>query len=83
VNLAFMTGALAAGLTGAALSALAIWIVTIVSGSTEPWRSAPLIVALAAGLLAVATYAAERFIYRRTQERKRATGEPWAYRDGD
>ena len=83
MNLAFVTGALAAGLTGAALTALVIWVVTIVSGSTEPWRSAPLIVALAAGLLAVATYGAERFIYRRTQERKRATGEPWAYRDGD
>jgi ABC-type branched-subunit amino acid transport system permease subunit len=83
VNLAFVTGALAAGLAGAALSALVVWIVTVVSGSTEPWRSAPMIVALAAGLLAVATYAAERFIYRRTLERKRTTGEPWAYRDSD
>lgn len=81
MNLAFLTGALAAGFAGAALSALIIWIVTVVSGSTEPWRTAPLIVALAAAALAIATYAAERFIYRRTQERKRATGEPWAYRD--
>ena len=81
MNLAFLTGALAAGFAGAALSALIIWIVTVVSGSTAPWRSAPLIVALAAAALAIATYAAERFIYRRTQERKRATGEPWAYRD--
>jgi hypothetical protein len=83
MNLAFITGALAAGFTGAALTALVIWVVTVVSGSTEPWRSAPLIVSLAAGALAIATYAAERFIYRRTQERKRATGEPWAYRDTD
>ena len=81
MSLAFLTGALAAGFAGAALSALIIWIVTVVSGSTAPWRSAPLIVALAAAALAIATYAAERFIYRRTQERKRATGEPWAYRD--
>lgn len=81
MNLAFLTGALAAGFAGAALTALIIWIVTVVSGSTEPWRSAPLIVTLAAGALAIATYAAERFIYRRTQEQKRATGEPWAYRD--
>ena len=68
-------------LTGAALTALVIWIVTVVSGSTEPWRSAPLIVTVAAGLLGVATYGAERFIHRRTQERKRAAGEPWAYRE--
>ena len=81
MNLAFLTGALAAGFAGAALTALIIWIVTVVSGSTEPWRSAPLIVTLAAGALAIATYAAERFIYRRTQEQKRSTGEPWAYRD--
>ena len=81
MNLAFLTGALAAGFTGAALTALVIWIVTVISGSTEPWRSAPLIVTLAAGALAIATYGAERFIYRRTQEGKRATGEPWAYRD--
>jgi hypothetical protein len=81
MNLAFVTGALAAGFTGAALTTLVIWIMTVVSGSTEPWRSAPLIVSVAAGALAIATYAAERYVYRRTQERKRSTGEPWAYRE--
>lgn len=81
MNLAFVTGALAAGFTGAALAALVVWVLTVVTGSEDPWRIAPLIVALAAGLFAVATYAAERFIYRRSMERKRATGEPWAYRE--
>jgi hypothetical protein len=81
VNAAFLTGALAAGFTGAALSALMIWILTVLTGSEDPWRVAPMIVALVAGLFAVLTYLAERFIYRRSQERKRATGEPWAYRE--
>jgi cyanate permease len=78
---AFLTGALAAGFAGAGLAALVIWIVTVISGSTDPWRSAPIVVAGVAALLAIATYAAERFVYRRSMERKRATGEPWAYRE--
>ncbi|HEX7172779.1 MAG TPA: hypothetical protein VF365_09260 [Candidatus Limnocylindria bacterium] len=81
MNVAFLTGALAAGLTGAALSALVIWVLTVVTGSEDPWRMAPLVVVLAAAAFAVLTYVAERFIYRRSQERKRATGEPWAYRE--
>jgi hypothetical protein len=81
MNVAFLTGALASGLTGAALTALVIWVLTVVTGSEDPWRAAPLVVALVAGAFAVLTYAAERFIYRRSQERKRATGEPWAYRE--
>ena len=81
MNLAFITGALAAGFTGAALSALLIWVLTVITGSGEPWRVAPIVVAIVAGLFAVATYVAERFIYRRSMERKRATGEPWAYRE--
>ena len=81
MNLAFITGALAAGFTGAALSALLIWVLTVITGSGDPWRVAPMVVAIVAGLFAVATYVAERFIYRRSMERKRATGEPWAYRE--
>ena len=81
MNAAFLTGALAAGFTGAALSAIVIWVLTVLSGSEEPWRVAPLVVAAVGGLFAVLTYVAERFIYRRSQERKRATGEPWAYRE--
>lgn len=81
MNLAFVTGALAAGVTGAALSALVFWVLTVVTGSEEPWRSAPVVVAVVAALFAALTYAAERFIYRRSQERKRGTGEPWAYRE--
>jgi hypothetical protein len=81
VSAAFLTGALASGLTGAALTALVIWVLTVITGSEDPWRSAPLAVALVGGAFALLTYAAERFIYRRSQERKRATGEPWAYRE--
>lgn len=78
---AFLTGALASGVAGAGLTALAIWVLTVVTGSTEPWRAAPLAVALFGGAVAVATYLAERFVYRRSMEPKRATGEPWAYRE--
>ena len=81
MNIAFVTGALAAGFTGAALAALVVWVLTVLTGSEDPWRIAPLIVVLAAGLFAVGTYVAERFVYRRSMERKRASGEPWAYRE--
>jgi hypothetical protein len=53
----------------------------VVSGSTEPWRAAPVVVDGVAVLLAIAAYAAERFVYRRSMARMRATGEPWAYRE--
>ena len=81
MNAAFLTGAIASGIAGAAMTALAIWVLTVVTGSPDPWRAAPLILALVAGAFAILTYAAERFVYRRSRERKRATGEPWAYRD--
>lgn len=77
---AFLTGALAAGVAGATLTTLAIWVVSVVVGSGAPWGAAPLVVGLAAALLASGTYLAERVLYRRSMERKRATGEPWAYR---
>jgi hypothetical protein len=81
MNVAFLTGALASGFTGAALAALLIWVLTVLSGSEDPWRAAPLVVAAAGGAFAVLTYVAERFVYRRSMERKRATGEPWAFRE--
>jgi hypothetical protein len=81
VRLAFLTGALACGLVVAGLSALAIWIVTLVSGSPDPWEVAPLVVTSLAALATVATYVAEVVVDRSMQSRKRATGEPWAYRE--
>lgn len=81
MNLAFLTGALASGMAGAALTALVIWVLTVVSGSEDPWRLAPMLVALVAGVIGAATYVAERILHRRSVERKRATGEPWAYRE--
>jgi hypothetical protein len=82
VKLAFATGAVASGLVGAGLTALLIWLVTLVSGSSAPWSAAPLLVPGAAAAVAGATYLAERVVYRRSMERQRAVGEPWAYREG-
>jgi len=81
VRLAFLTGALACGLVVAGISALAIWIVTLVSGSADPWDVAPVVVTVLASLATVATYVAEVVVDRSMQSRKRATGEPWAYRE--
>lgn len=78
---AFLVGAVASGFAGAALTALGVWIATVISGSSDPWGIAPWLISAVAAALAVATYVAERIVYRRTVERKRATGEPWAYRD--
>ena len=78
---AFVTGALAAGFTGAGLSALVIWVLTVLTASGDAWRVAPLVVAATAAAFAVLTYVAEHAIHRRSRERKRATGEPWAYRE--
>jgi len=79
--LAFVTGAVASGFTVAGLTALLIWISTVVSGSTDPWSIAPWLVSAVATLVAFATYIAEGIAHRRTLQRKRSTGEPWAYRD--
>ena len=81
MTLAFLTGALASGFTAAGLSALLIWIVTVVSGSNDPWAWAPWLVALVAIVFAAGTYFAELVAHRRTIARMRATGEPWAYRE--
>jgi len=81
VRLAFLTGALASGLVVAGLSALVTWVVTLVSGSTDPWNVAPLVVTALAALATIATYVAEVVVDRSMQSRKRATGEPWAYRE--
>lgn len=81
MNLAFVTAAMAAAFAGAALTTLVIGVVTLLIGSGDPWRLAPLAVALAAAAFGVLTYVAERVIHRRSLERKRATGEPWAYRE--
>jgi hypothetical protein len=81
VTLAFLTGALASAVMAAGLSALLIWIGTVVTGSTDAWAWAPWVVAAIALLVAVGTYLAEGIAYRRTLARMRATGEPWAYRE--
>lgn len=81
MGLAFLIGALASGFTAAGLTTLLIWISTVISGSTDPWSIAPWLVSAVAALVAVATYVAEGIAHRRTLQRKRSTGEPWAYRD--
>lgn len=80
--LAFLTGAVASGFTAAGLTALLIWIATVLSGSSDPWSVAPWLVTSVAALVAIATYVAEGIAYRRTLVRKRSTGEPWAFREG-
>ena len=81
MRLAFLTGALAAGIAVAGLSALVIWVITLVTGSTDAWSVAPWLIPSLAGLATVATYVAEELVERAWQSRKRATGEPWAYRE--
>lgn len=78
---AFVTGALASAVAGAGLVALVLWVITVVSGSTAAWALAPWLVVGAGLIFALGTFVAERFAYRRSLARMRATGEPWAYRE--
>jgi hypothetical protein len=80
VRLAFLTGAVASGFTVAGLTTLLVWIATVLAGSSEPWGIAPWLVTAVATLIAIATYVAEGFAYRRTLAQMRSVGEPWAYR---
>jgi hypothetical protein len=81
MTLAFITGAVASGFTAAGLTALVVWIVTVLSGSSDPWSIAPALVAIVAAIFAVLTYIAENLVFRASQTRKRESGEPWAYRE--
>lgn len=80
MRLAFATGALASGLVAGGITGVLVWIATIVTGSSDPWSVAPILVAIAAAVIGGATYLAERIVYRRSMERQRSIGEPWAYR---
>jgi uncharacterized membrane-anchored protein len=80
MTLAFATGAIASACSAAGLTALLIWIATLATGSTAPWSIAPWLVPTVAAVVAVATFLAERIVYRRTMARMRASGEPWAFR---
>ena len=81
MRLAFATGALASGVVGAGLTALVVWVATIVTGSHDPWSVAPVAVTMVAALIAGATYLAERVVYHRSQQQRRTLGDPWAYRE--
>jgi cell division protein FtsW (lipid II flippase) len=78
--LAFLTGALAAGLGTSALTALVVWVVTVISGSPDLWVIGGWVIAGLGLLVAGLTYVAERFAREQTYARQRASGEPWAYR---
>jgi hypothetical protein len=82
MTLAFATGAVAAGFTAAGLTTLMIWVATVLAGSPDPWGVAPWLVSSVSALVAIGTYVAEGIAYRRTLDRMRSTGEPWAYREG-
>ena len=81
MTLAFVTGAVASGFTAAGLTALLIWVATVLSGSSDPWSIAPWLVTAVAAVVAIGTYIAEGIVHRRTLTRMRSTGEPWAYRE--
>lgn len=81
MTLAFLTGALAAGIAAGALATLAVWVATVVTGSEELWGGWAVLVIGTAVLFAAATYVAERSAHRRTVTRQRAKGEPWAFRE--
>lgn len=81
MRMAFLTGALAAGLAVTGLTAIVLWAVTLVTASTDAWIVAVWLVPGLAALAAIATYVAEVIVDRRTDSRKRETGEPWAYRE--
>ena len=81
MRLAFLTGALSSAFAAAALAALVIWVATVILDSPAPWSVAPLVVGLVAVAFGITTYLAERIAHRRTLARKRATGEPWAFRE--
>ena len=79
--LAFITGGLASGTAAAGVSALVIWVATVISGSSNPWSTAPWLLPLIAVVFGAATFMVERHLRDRELAQKRATGEPWAYRD--
>lgn len=81
MRLAFLTGALSAGVGAAVLAILGLWVVSVLVGSPAPWAFAPWLVTVAAMGFGSATYVAERLAYRRSLARMRAAGEPWAFRD--
>jgi hypothetical protein len=80
MTVAFLTGAVAAGVAAAGLTALVIWVATVISGSSDPWSIAPWLLLAVAAVVGAATFLAERIAYRRTLARMRSHGEPWAYR---
>jgi type IV secretory pathway VirB2 component (pilin) len=79
--LAFLTGALASGLAAAGLTALAIWVATVITGSSDPWAVALWLIPGVGVVVAAATFVAEQVAHERTRARMRSHGEPWAYRE--
>lgn len=82
MRLAFATGALASGLVAGGITGVLVWIATLITRSSEPWSVAPILVTVAAAVIGGSTYLAEQIVYRRSVERQRSMGEPWAYREG-
>jgi hypothetical protein len=81
-TLAFVTGAVAAGVAVAALTALGLWVASLVLGHDGPIEAMPVavpLVGVGAGLL---TYVDEVIAWQAEKRRSRSVGEPWAYRSG-
>ena len=81
VNLAFAHRRACVGLAAAGLTALLVWVVTVVTGSSDPWSVGPWLIPGAAAVIGGATFLAERYLHQPNVRRKRSTGEPWAYRE--
>jgi hypothetical protein len=80
MGLAFLTGALASGLAAGGLTAALVWLSTLLTGSEDAWGVAPSLIVVVGLIFAAATYLAERVARANDLQRRRATGEPWAYR---
>jgi Na+/melibiose symporter-like transporter len=80
MKLAFLTGALAAGVAGALIAALVIWVVTVITATSGAWGLAGWVIAIIGLVVGGGTYLAEHEAHARTMARMRGTGEPWAYR---
>lgn len=81
MRMAFLTAALASGFSAAALATLVVWVVSMVTGSADPWTAAPWLIVAATAIVTGTTYLAEVLVYGRAMRRRRSLGEPWAFRD--
>jgi hypothetical protein len=79
-SLAFITGAVAAGVAFAALTALGLWVASLVLGHDGPIEAMAVAVPIVGTGAALLTYVDEVIVYRAEKRSDQSRGEPWAYR---